>query len=171
MSAVSVIINILALIGLVVIIGYLIYYFYQYLQNKTNQVIANNMNPPGPYMQNSGIKCPDYWVNTGVDANGNYICKNSFNINTINPTTGSMAGKCSSDQLVFSPTQKGYTWEYNNPNGLTSLTKQEQYNFLNANGTAPISRCQWINSCGPSTNVQGIWSGVNEICNSPPPSS
>ncbi len=87
MSVASIIINILAVIGLIVIISYLIYYLYQYLQQRTNLKIASEINPPGDYMQNTGIKCPDYWVNTGVDANGNYICKNSFNIDSNQPTS------------------------------------------------------------------------------------
>jgi len=169
MSAIAIIINILAVIALIIIISYVIYYIYKYWKNRQNQYIASIMNPPGPYMQNSGVKCPDYWVNTGVDSSGNYMCKNSFNIPTVNPTTGIATGKCNSDQLNFTPVSKGYTWEINNPNGLTSYTDQEKYDFLNkSSANNSLTRCQWINNCGPSSNVQGIWSGVNEICNNPP---
>jgi len=171
MSVSSIIINILVVIGLIVIISYLIYYLYQYLQQRTNLKIASEINPPGDYMQNTGIKCPDYWVNTGVDANGNYICKNSFNIDSNQPASGSAMGKCNATTMNFPPIQTGYTWEYNNPNGLTSYSDQEKYDFLNNAGSMPLSRCQWINNCGPSPNVQGIWSGVNEVCNTPPVSS
>ena len=169
MSIVTIILNIFALIGVVVILLVAIYYTVQYMKHRTSIRIASQMNPPGAYMQNSGIKCPDYWVNTGIDSNGNYICKNSFNIESVNPTTGSTAGLCNPTQLTFNPIQSGYTWELNNPNGLTSYTDDEKYTFLNAtpvNGST-LNRCQWINSCGPSSNVQGIWSGVNEICNNP----
>jgi len=131
------------------------------------------MNPPASYMQNSGIKCPDYWVNTGIDPKGNYKCKNSFNIPSNQPETGTYIGKCKTDELVFPPIQSGYTWEYNDPNDLTSYTDQEKYDFLNKKidgDTYAISRCDWINNCGPSANIQGIWTGVNEICNNPPTS-
>jgi hypothetical protein len=172
MSAFSVIVNILAIIALIIIISYIIIYIYNYFQKKQNQHIASIIMPPGPYMQNSGIKCPDYWVNTGVDTNGNYICKNSFNIASVNPTTGVAAGKCNSEQLSFTPIDSGYTWEMNNPNGLTSYTREQKYNFLNTSSVNnSLTRCQWINNCGPSSNVQGIWSGVNEICNGPSLSS
>ena len=172
MSAFQIIVNILALIGLIVILLYVIRYIYLYIQNKQLITTALAINPPGPYMQNSGIKCPDYWVNTGIDSNGNYICTNSFNVASVNPTTGPYAGKCNPDNLSFTPVANGYTWEINNPNGLTSLTDQQKYDFLNSSAiTGSLSRCQWINSCGPSTNVQGIWSGINEICNAPPPPS
>lgn len=174
----SIFVNILAAIGLVVIISYACFYLYQYIQYKNTQLTISQINPPGDYMQNSGIKCPDYWVNTELDSNGNYVCKNSFNIQSNNPTTGKNANKCNPTQMTFSPLDNGYTWQYGNPNGLTSYTDQQKYNFLksnksvlNPNATSTlISRCDWINSCGPESNVQGIWSGVNEICNLPPPS-
>ena len=81
MSVFSVVINIFAVIGLVVILIYIIYYLWNNLQQKNFKMIESRINPPSEYMQQSGVKCPDYWVNTGVDANGNYICKNSYNVN------------------------------------------------------------------------------------------
>ena len=177
----SVVVNILAAIGLIVIISYLSVYLYNHIKNKQTKATVSKIYPPGDYMQNSGIKCPDYWVNTGLDSDGNYICKNSFNIQTNNPTTGNYSGKCNSDTMSFTPIGKGldkppdrtaYTWQYGNPTGYTSLTDKQKYDFVE-NSYAPnsISRCAWINNCGPTSNVQGIWSGVNEICNSPPPTS
>jgi hypothetical protein len=171
MSSIGIIVNILAILALIVILLYVIYYIYKYWKNAQNQYAASLLNPPGPYMQNSGIKCPDYWVNTGFDSKGNYTCKNSFNIASINPTSGPAAGKCNSKQLKFPPVKKGYTWEINNPNGLTSYSDKEKYDFLNSSSDNSLSRCQWINSCGPASNIQGIWSGVNEVCNNPPTSS
>jgi hypothetical protein len=75
MSAFSVVINIFAVIGLLVILIYIIYYLWNSLQQKNFKMIESRINPPSEYMQQSGVKCPDYWVNTGVDANGNYILK------------------------------------------------------------------------------------------------
>ena len=162
----SVVINILAIIGLIIIISYLIYYIWIYFKYQSIKNHIAYINPPGQYMQNSGIKCPDYWVNTGVDANGNYICKNSFAIQT---QTNS---KCNSDTMSFTPIDNGKTWEYNNPYGLTSYSDNDKYNFVTNNAVpGSVSRCDWINKCGPSSNIQGIWSGVNEVCNSPPISS
>ena len=168
MSSSSIIINILAVIGFLVVVSWLAYYSYGVVRKRVEYVKVSNTNPPESYMQNSGIKCPDYWVNTGVDKDGNYICKNSFNIDTVNPT----GGKCNSSEMVFSPIQSGYTWESFNPNGLISLTDKEKYDFLNGSVVeGSTTRCSWINTCGPATSTQGIWTGVNEICNSPPPAS
>jgi len=168
----SVVVNILAAIGLIVIVSYLSVYLYNFMKNKQTQKTVSQISPPGDYMQNSGIKCPDYWVNTGIDSNGNYICKNSFNIQTNNPTTGTYAGKCNSEIMTFTPVAEGYTWEYGNPTGYTTLSDQQKYDYLQTSSVPnSISRCSWINNCGPSSKTQGIWSGVNEICNSPPPTS
>ena len=167
----SAVVTVLAAIGLIVVISYLIYYLYEYIKYRMDRKIAENTNPPNNYMQNSGIKCPDYWVNTGIDKDGNYKCTNSFNIETVNPTTGSYQGKCNPTEMVFPPIKNGYTWEFGDPDGLTSYTDQEKYDFLNKSSGQSLSRCQWINYCGPSANTQGIWSGINEICNTPPQSS
>ena len=165
----SVVINILAIFGLIIIISILIHYLFKYINNKKKKSIASSLNPPGEYMQNSGIKCPDYWVNIGIDSNGNYICKNSYNIQTNNPTTGPFAGKCDSNQMTFSAIEPGHTWQYGNPNGLTSYGDQDKFDFVSTNtNNGTMKRCDWINNCGPNTNTQGIWSGVNELCNNPP---
>lgn len=162
----SIIVNILAAIGLLVIISYVVYYLYQYYDKIQIQQTHSTINPPGSYMQNTGLMCPDYWVNSGIDNNGNYICKNEYNI-PVNNNTG-----CDSKQMLFTPIPSGQTWEFGNPNGMNTMSDQDQYNFLN-NSIAPgsVSRCSWVNQCGPNVSTQGIWQGVNEVCNSAPPSS
>jgi hypothetical protein len=168
----SVVINILAAIGLIVIISYIVYYLFTYFQNAKFQKTISQINPPPSYMQNVGINCPDYWINMGPDSNGNIQCKNSFNIPVSSSTT------CPST-MVFPSIPSGQSWDYGNPNGLTSMSDNDKYKFLNTLATGPnssaisnsLSRCSWINQCGPSNTVQGVWQGVNEICNSPPSSS
>jgi hypothetical protein len=187
----NIIINILAIVGLVILISYLISYIYYYFKSKKDQSLMMQVNPPNQYMQESGIKCPDYWVNTGVDENGNYICKNMFNLNVLNKTTPT-SGKCldvkcyqdgtGAEKIVnFSPIDSKSTWEPNNPNGKTSLTSKEKYDFVNSLGEsgkeATVSRCDWIKCCGSgnkdeSDNVQwnakGIWQGINSTCSYSP---
>jgi hypothetical protein len=164
MSSISIVVNILAGLAILIIIFYIIKYLWDLYKHRKNKKINSQINPPGSYMQNSGIKCPDYWVNTGIDSNGNYTCKNSFNIQTNNPTNGSCANKCNSDQATFSSIPNGFTWEFNNPNGLTSYNNNDKIKFVKNNGRAPISRCDWVNCCGPASGVNGVWSGVNDYC-------
>jgi hypothetical protein len=162
----SLVVNILALIGLLIIVVYIIYFLVEYIKRRRMHKINMAMNPPSSYMQNSGLKCPDYWVNTGIDSSGNYICKNSFNVKTHNPNTGVYKGKCDSKIMTFSPIDPGHTWEYGNPNGLKSYSRKGKYQFLNNNvGSNAMSRCAWINNCGPTPTTQGVWQGVDDICN------
>ena len=153
------------IIGIVVLI-YIIYYIYRIIQQRKIKNIANMINPPGDYMQASGIQCPDYWVNTGIDSKGNIICKNSFNIQSNN------GKKCNPSEMKFTQIPPKYTWQIGNPSGLTSYSDKEKYKFLNESAAPDsLSRCAWINNCGPAARTQGIWQGVNEICNNPPISS
>jgi hypothetical protein len=175
MSAFSTLVNIFAFIGFIVIVIYLIYYLWNYLQKLNAAKIDSNTNPPSEYMQQTGIKCPDYWVNVGVDSNGNYICRNSYNINVNNSNT---SGNCSNVQCYadpdkkevnFSPITSGYTWMPNNPDGLTSYTETDKQNFVKDPGSANTSRCDWLKCCGPkiseSNNYDAVWLGVNDYCN------
>jgi hypothetical protein len=158
----SFIINICVIIVIIIFIYYAYYFITSYFAALKNRKIALLTNPPGEYMQNSGIKCPDYWVNTGIDRDQNYICKNSFNIRTNNRNNN----KCNNEIIKFPPIPAGTTWEYGNPNGLTTLTQDAKTTFLNQSVDSDnfLSRCGWIQNCGPGTNVMGTWQGVNEIC-------
>jgi type II secretory pathway pseudopilin PulG len=156
---------ILIILGIILLI-YISYFLNKVIKQRILQNAATLINPPGDYMQTSGIQCPDYWVNTGVDSNGNFVCKNSFNVQT-NP-----APQCNSSVMTFTPIAEGRTWQMGNPNGLSSYSDTDKYNFLTTSA-APnsITRCDWINKCGPNPRTQGIWQGVNELCNNPPTSS
>lgn len=168
----NIVINILAVIGFIILLSYLISYIYYYFINRAERIKMSEVNPPNQYMQQTGIKCPDYWVNTGVDENGNYICKNMFNLNVHNsetPTTGTCKNiKCyhdATDKTVkFSGIGPKKTWEPNNPNGMTSYDDKEKYSFVNAQGDGTTSRCDWINCCGAETNTKGVWQGVQSTC-------
>ena len=49
----SAVVTVLAAIGLIVVISYLIYYLYEYIKYRMDRKIAENTNPPNNYMQNS----------------------------------------------------------------------------------------------------------------------
>lgn len=165
----NIVINILAIVGFVILISYLISYIYYYFKKRNEQKIMLQVNPPYQYMQQSGIKCPDYWVNTGVDAKGNYICKNMFNLNVNTKTDRTKIGESAIDTcdgikcfnndtekiVKFSSMDNKSTWEPNNPNGKTSLSDKEKFTFVNNKYTDKTdsnnnttSRCDWIRCCG-----------------------
>ena len=158
-SPVSIIINILAFIGVIFIVVIIIFYIYKYYQKKNHQKIISDIFPPSDYMQNSGIKCPDYWVNVGIDKDGKYICENKFNV-SVKPNSNF---KCNdtNNRTYFEPTDSKKTWEYGDPNGLKTYTEKEKSDFVNKD------RCSWINNCGPEEGVHAVWTGVEDICNNP----
>jgi hypothetical protein len=158
-SPISIIINILAFIGVIFIIGIIIYYIYKYYQKKAHNKIISDIFPPGEYMQHTGIKCPDYWVNTGINKDGNYICYNKFNI----PVRENNNEKCydSPNIKTFSPLDKNKTWEYGDPYGMKSYTDKEKSEFVKKD------RCGWIRDCGAEPGLNAVWSGVDDICSNP----
>ncbi len=165
------IIKIFAFIGAVVIIVYLIYRAWNYFQYVTEQNRLNMMRPPLTYMQESGIKCPDYWVYQGVDGSNNYRCKNTYNLSVASNSTLDYCKDINcydttSNEIVFSALQDGKDW--------STMTDDEKKQFLNDKGSASASRCDWIKCCGQSmgatVNSDAVWLGVTDLCNAPAPS-
>ena len=162
-------IKFLAIIGFIIILSYLISYLYSYYKARAANAANRKINPPPAYMQNSGAKCPDYFSHASSD-NDNYICSNrDFNLNIKNDS------KCYSNAdnkvIMFPKLLEGKTWEFGNPDGLTTMTAQERYDWANSSSNNDVySRCDWIKNCGPSNGIKGVWQGIERICNSPNPS-
>lgn len=171
MSALNVIINIFAVIGIVILLLYFISWLWKTMKNKTQERIHSAANPPNEYMQATGVRCPDYWINSGIDNNGNYICTNQYNISSRASTNSSCSNVTCPNQIKFSPMASGTTWVPGNPNGLTSLTDSQKQTFVTTQGSGEMSRCDWVNCCGPNDPANlskinaGVWLGVNDICN------
>jgi hypothetical protein len=172
----STIINIFAFVGFIFLLGVLIYYAYKYFKHKQLLKDISLIYPPGDYMQQTGIKCPDYWVNSGSDSNGNYECQNRFNVPVVKNSNPSCANvKCTATndntKAYFNSVPRGKTWEYGNPDGLKSMTDQDKYDFVTGDpGSATANRCNWINCCGGSSGTKSSWTGVYEVCQNPDPS-
>ena len=101
------IVNFLAIIGVIIIITYIISYIYTYFKQKALQEYLKKINPPLDYMQNSGIKCPDYLSNN-TTKNNKYFCTNrNFNIQINNDP------KCLNNNNIveFPEIPDGKTWE------------------------------------------------------------
>lgn len=172
----STIINIFAFLGFIFLLSVFIYYVYKYFKNKQLLKDISLVYPPGDYMQETGIKCPDYWVNSGTDSNGNYECQNRFNIPVIKNRNASCENvNCTAtndnNKAYFNSVPNSKTWEIGNPNGLKSMSDQEKYDFLTGDaGSATSNRCNWINCCGGSAGTKSPWTGVYDICQNPNPS-
>lgn len=167
MELVSFLVNFLAILGFIILISYTISYLIEYYKQVVANAANKKINPPYAYMQNNGIKCPDYLSNTGNNTTS-YTCSNrDFNINTKDSKCFSNTANKTVDFPII---PAGKTWELGNPGGLTSLTDKERYDFVRSNTTNNKSRCDWIKDCGINTGVDAVWQGVNKICNSVDPS-
>ena len=132
-------------IFLVIVIVLLIaYYFYrQWSTSKNSQAQAKVPFPPTNYMQYVGQKCPDYWVYQGTTSNGEFQCKNSYNLPVANPNSQYCYSESDGSIRTFSPLNK---WP---PSSTDS---------------ALTDRCNWIKNCGPAANIPGSWVGINALC-------
>ena len=85
---------------------------------QTQQNIAQ-INPPGSYMQNSGIQCPDYWVIDGSGNNAKCInvkdlgtCKSLGNKHqTMNFNTSAFTGSQGACNKYNWATKCNVTWD------------------------------------------------------------
>ena len=156
-------VNFLAIIGLLILLSYAISYLIEYFKKRSAEAANKKIMPPPAYMQNSGIKCPDYLSSVGGDKKM-YMCSNrDFNINT---RGGSKCFSNTENQTVEFPIlPDGKTWEFGNPSGLKTMTDKERWDFVRTNVEGNPTRCDWINNCGSADGVKGVWQGVERICN------
>lgn len=146
------IIRIFALVGMVTIVVYLIFKLWAYYKAVADKRKKAAIRPPLDYMNNIGIKCPDYWVYAGTDANGNYRCVNKFDLDVADPSkcyTGSIEDKT----MVFKALGSDKNWE--------TMSDDEKSSFLGESVTGGSSRCGWVSDC------KGVWLGVQNICSKP----
>lgn len=127
--------------------------------NKSNKAKAASKNvvwPPKDYMRDIGSKCPDYWTYIGVDGSGNTVCENKFNIPTsnnqcMNTSMSEYEGKnvMSFNKISKWPIKKG--------------DRAGQVGTGDVKGNLNLP-CNWIKSCGPTSNTSASWLGMNDIC-------
>lgn len=169
MELISFLVNFLAILGFIIIISYFISYLIEYFKKVSADAANKQINPPLAYMQNNGIRCPDYLSNTATTPNA-YTCSNrDFNIN-VNQDTCSF--KNTNNQLLDFPIiPPGKTWELGNPGGLKSLTNKEKWDFVRtkADSEDSMSRCDWIKKCGSKKGIDAVWQGVNKLCSTSDP--
>jgi hypothetical protein len=105
--------------------------------------------PPLDYMREVGSKCPDYWVYKGADpTDPTYsLCENVFNI----------------------PTQNNKTC-YNDPDSATRLKRFKDAKMDsegNMDPEAKKQRCEFVNKCGPTSEMKASWLGISSEQMSP----
>ncbi len=148
------IVKIFAFIGFVTILVYLTFRLWDYFKSQSDKADKAKIRPPLDYMNDVGIKCPDYWTYVGNGKNGNYQCVNTFQLHVKDPS------KCYSDisnkMMIFKALQEGQNWSDMSDDDRTNFVKTQIAsgdNILNN-----TNRCDWTNKCG------AVWLGVGDKC-------
>ncbi len=149
-------IKVMAFIGFVVIIIYLIYRFWNYFIFINNKRKNASIRPPLEYMNNIGIKCPDYWTYKGISANGNYICENTFDLPFTKNNT-----QCYTDSTSkiteFGALSDSQNWQ--------DMSEDDRKNFIKTSKAAgDITNTNNENRCAFTQNCQSVWLGVQNQC-------
>lgn len=140
--------GILAFIGLIIVLWFFYWLYFHELNKSKKNVQINRRRPSDKYMENVGLKCPDYWVYTGDDQEGNYMCKNTFNIDVKTPKDNYQCFDPNTNIKTFSIIKK---WE--------NKSKEERKDLAS-------TRCKWIQNCGAAEipTSKAVWLGVDQYC-------
>ena len=136
---------VLAFFGILFLL--LIIYIIKSNKAKSGLIGKSVKMPPLDYMREIGSKCPDYWVYKGADPKkaGYSICENVFNIPVNAPSN------C-----------------YDDPAAHTKSFKDAK---MDAEGKmdpdAEKERCEFVNKCGPTSEMKASWLGVSSEQMSP----
>ena len=157
--------TIFATIGLLFVILYVFWYIMNKIKTSQDNVTTNNI--PTNYMQQVGLNCPDYYINT-LNDNQKNSCKNSYNLNQSIDNNGlSSNPKCSNVKCY----EDGYGDEqvvnFDVINNWEDLNDDERKEAVNKKTNGTISRCDWINCCGTqvgSSFTKYPWLEIQNYC-------
>jgi len=122
----------------------LMVYVIQVNKAKENSKGKSSIMPPLEYMQQEGVRCPDYWVYMGADPTrkGYHICQNKFNIPVSN-----------ADNTVC------YTDKNAKTRSFRDVSIDNKGVFSDAE--AEKDMCMFVSQCGPSSGMTASWLGVS----------
>lgn len=145
-------IQLLAIFGAIIVVLVIMYVIMRYVKHIGP---TNKQWPSNQYMQNEGQRCPDYWQYMGEE-NGNFRCRNSFNI-SVNPNPPG-GFQC-------------YNASTGNKEAMFKKIRQFPHKAGNEMDRVLKTRCDWIKSCGATINEQGnhvpsyaSWDGIDQYC-------
>lgn len=134
----SIITNVLAVLGVVLIIVLIVYVYRKYNDDDKKKTPSTPSFPPSEYMEEVGTKCPDLWtLGTNYKSSEKYQCKNTSGVPVNNKDCESTA--------VFSVMKK---WPLNDKKRAEELK----------------TRCDWIEKCGPVAGTPASWIGIDDLC-------
>ena len=156
----SAVVNILASFGLIAIIVVVIYYIWKYIDKMNRDAALLKERPTPTYMEQVGLKCPDYWMYMGNDSNGNYICKDKNNLMK-------QYSKSSDEKCINSSNEVNFPKFDNSKSSWAEMKDEAKIDFtgLKVNNNS-YSRSEWVKKCGPSVGkgvtTRAVWSGLEK---------
>lgn len=156
----SALLNVFAIIGLVGVLIVIIYFIWKYLKTMTKNAMIAKERPSPAYMEQVGLKCPDYWMLDGFDDDGNYICKDKMDIMKMPQYKKSSKNKkcINKGKAVFSRFESNTPW--------VDMSDDEKIAFVASKAGNRYSRAEWIKQCGPNVgnkvSTRAVWSGLDK---------
>jgi hypothetical protein len=145
------IIKILAFIAIVIILIFLIRRIWKYYQTQMKKKEESKIRPPLEYMNDVGVKCPDYWTYIGKSSDGKiYKCVNTFQL-PVKDTSKCYSSGTDDKMYEFKALTEGKNW--------SNMSEDERKTFVKSQASNELSRCSWLSTCG------GVWLGVEDKCN------
>ena len=135
----SLLVNILAFVGFLIVLSVIYYFYRRYADKKKKQTKLDDMWPPRQYMKDIGAQCPDYWTMSNGSSRDMVRCTNTFNI----PAHGDDCQSENDRTIEFTRINK---WP----------VKRDSNHVK--------ERCKWINKCGPHKHSPASWVGMNQFC-------
>ena len=163
-------VTVFASIGLVFVIMYVFWYIMNRIKQSNENVTTNEIS--ANYMNQIGLRCPDYYVNTENNGDIN-TCKNSYNLDhniDVEGESDSNDPRCSNIKCYHDLNEK--TVNFQKINNWQDLNNDERINALKDDGKNMdnvTNRCDWIKCCGVSvgnSSTSQPWLEINDYCNS-----
>ena len=163
-------ITVFAAIGLVFVIMYVFWYIMNKIKDATDNVTTNNISPN--YMQEIGLRCPDYYVNT-LNNNEMSTCKNSYNLDqNIDSESGdsnSSSSNCANVKCYHDIENK--TVNFQDISNWKDLDDNQRIDALKNDGKMDntTNRCDWIKCCGVAvggSSTSQPWLEISDYCDS-----
>lgn len=148
------ILYIIVLVVVLIAVALTAYFFANmYEQRKSRETVFMNRNPPRQFAEHIGLVCPDGWESAGpdpTDAN-RHLCKNVLHV----PVNTANQAQCYNRDATAKLTSfENLDWSKMNNDTFTFPTTDPKPAGVN-------DIMNFVNQCGPSTNIPAVWTGVN----------
>ena len=163
-------ITVFAAIGLVFVVMYVFWHIMNKLQKSSKNATTNEISTN--YMQEIGLRCPDYYVNT-LNENNMSTCKNSYNlVQNIDSEDGdskNTSSQCQNVKCYHDPQEK--TVNFQAIQNWKNLNDDQRISALESDGSLAntTNRCDWIKCCGVAvgnSTTSQPWLEISDYCDS-----